>query len=260
MRTGELEHRYGPKVHILDSPVLATWLARIGSPETPIPELRPLLRHIYEALLLAAIAGEFPTREAEVPTRMMQVTEHGVFRGRILDRSQEVVIACLVRAGVLPSEICYEVLCRLLDPSKIRIDYLSMSRSLDAEGRVTGTKDSGLKIGGPIKDAVLLIPDPMGATGGTVARTLEIYRELDLGPARKTLALPMISTPEFFRRLIAGFPDLEIYTGRLDRGLSPPEALSQPPGTHPEERGLTDNQYIVPGAGGVGEVLTNAWV
>jgi uracil phosphoribosyltransferase len=27
-----------------------------------------------------------------------------------------------------------------------------------------------------------------------------------------------------------------------------------------EERGLDDHHYIVPGAGGVGEVLNNAWV
>ena len=27
-----------------------------------------------------------------------------------------------------------------------------------------------------------------------------------------------------------------------------------------EEKGLNDRQYIVPGAGGVGEVLNNAWV
>jgi uracil phosphoribosyltransferase len=33
------------------------------------------------------------------------------------------------------------------------------------------------------------------------------------------------------------------------------------PGTYPdEERGLNDVQYIVPGAGGMGELLTNSWV
>jgi hypothetical protein len=48
---------------------------------------------------------------------------------------------------------------------------------------------------------------------------------------------------------------------RLDRGLSTPRALDAPPGTWPEEeRGLDDHQYIVPGAGGLGEVLNNAWV
>ena len=31
-------------------------------------------------------------------------------------------------------------------------------------------------------------------------------------------------------------------------------------GSSAEERGLNDHQYIVPGAGGVGEILNNAWV
>jgi hypothetical protein len=48
---------------------------------------------------------------------------------------------------------------------------------------------------------------------------------------------------------------------RLDRGLSPSNVLNTAPGTHwDEERGLDDSQYIVPGAGGVGEILNNAWV
>jgi uracil phosphoribosyltransferase len=56
-------------------------------------------------------------------------------------------------------------------------------------------------------------------------------------------------------------PDVQVYTGRLDRGLSTPRALAAVPGEFPdEERGLNDVQYIVPGAGGMGELLTNRWV
>jgi hypothetical protein len=52
-----------------------------------------------------------------------------------------------------------------------------------------------------------------------------------------------------------------IYALRLDRGLSSASVLSTVPGTHwDDERGLDEHQYIVPGAGGVGEILNNAWV
>jgi uracil phosphoribosyltransferase len=198
--------------------------------------------------------------EVDVPTRMMEFTEKGIWHGNVIDPDTKVVIACLVRAGVLPSEICLELLSQVLDPKNLRLDYLSMSRRVDDDGRVIGTDEAGLKIGGPIRDAILLIPDPMGATGGTVARTIELYQELDYGPARKEIALPMIATPEFMQRMRSECPGVTVYTGRLDRGLSTPEALAQPPGTVDGECGLTDNQYIVPGAGGVGEVLTNSWV
>jgi uracil phosphoribosyltransferase len=63
------------------------------------------------------------------------------------------------------------------------------------------------------------------------------------------------------RRVTSSHPGLRVYGGRLDRGLSSERALASTPGTFPdEERGLTDVQYIVPGAGGMGELLTNSWV
>lgn len=258
--TGALEHGYGEGIHILDDPYLTSLLARLGMPETDMPQVRQLLRHIYQRLIGAVLGNEFPRRATSVNTRMIEFTPKGVFEGEILAPETKVVIACLVRAGVLPSEICLEVLSQVLPPKNLRLDYLSMSRVVDAEGKVVGTDDSGLKIGGPVRDAIVLIPDPMGATGGTVERTIQIYRQRNLGPAAKIITLPMIATPEFMHRMRENCPEVTVYTGRLDRGLSAPEVLKHAPGTVEGERGLTDNHYIVPGAGGVGEVLTNSWI
>jgi len=56
-------------------------------------------------------------------------------------------------------------------------------------------------------------------------------------------------------------PDVIVYALRLDRGLSPREVLDTIPGERwADERGLTDNHYIVPGAGGLGEVINNSYV
>jgi uracil phosphoribosyltransferase len=71
----------------------------------------------------------------------------------------------------------------------------------------------------------------------------------------------LIVTPEYIRRVTEAHPDAIIYALRLDRGLSPTRVLKTAPGTHwDEERGLNSIQYIVPGAGGVGEILNNAWL
>ena len=71
----------------------------------------------------------------------------------------------------------------------------------------------------------------------------------------------LMVTPEAVQRIVNGHPEVRLYAGRLDRGLSPDAVLQTPPGTHPDqERGLNDVQYIVPGAGGMGELLTNSWV
>jgi len=68
-------------------------------------------------------------------------------------------------------------------------------------------------------------------------------------------------TPEYIQKIKSLHPDCEVYTIRLDRGLSTDKALNSIPGEFPnEERGLNDNQYIVPGAGGIGELLNNSFV
>ena len=47
---------------------------------------------------------------------------------------------------------------------------------------------------------------------------------------------------------------------RVSSGLSPDEAYNQPPAQHKAERGLNENGYIIPGLGGLGELLNNTWV
>jgi uracil phosphoribosyltransferase len=65
-------------------------------------------------------------------------------------------------------------------------------------------------------------------------------------------------TPEYLQRITSKFPQVEIYALRLDRGMSSPDVLATVPGTHWEqERGLNHIDYIVPGAGGLGELINN---
>ena len=101
----------------------------------------------------------------------------------------------------------------------------------------------------------------MGATGGTVCRAVDVYLDLPGAPPRAICAMHLMATPEAVRTVARTHPDVRLWAGRLDRGLSSEKALAAEPGTHPdEERGLNDVQYIVPGAGGMGEMLTNSWV
>jgi len=124
---------------------------------------------------------------------------------------------------------------------------------------VVGAGIGGMKIGGDVDGAFLLFPDPMGATGGSLALAIDTYKRKVPGRPRKILCLHLIVTPEYLRRMTREHPDAVVYAIRLDRGLSPPEVMGTVPGTHWEkERGLDDHQYIVPGGGGFGELLNNA--
>jgi len=264
MRSGsndrELKHRYGARVHILDNVFLLSALSRIGSPSVAHRDLMALLRSVYQSLLVTSCGRELPRVAAEVPTRMsVQYPRHGVYRGPVFDPSLHLVIVDVIRAGIVPSQVCFELLVSLHDERRVRLDHLNMARIADKAGHVTGVDLSGSKIGGSVEGSVLILPDPMGATGSTTVKALRHY-EQHWGKPAKILALPMIATPEYLRIVLEEFDNLVVYTARLDRGLSDPEVLATEPGTHwDRERGLDEKSYIVPGAGGMGEVINNSW-
>ena len=256
----EQPHLYGPRLHLIGDPYLLTLLARIGSPETPTDALPTLVRSAYRVLFSAALSGEFPAPDARVATRMTATEPRAFYEGPRLCPQTRLVVCAVIRAGLLPAQICYEAACEVLPAANVRLDFLNLSRVTDDNGNVTGVRLDGSKIGGPVEDAVVVIPDPMAATGGTLERACRVYE--DLGPPPRSMtALHLMVTPEAVQRLARTCPELITYAGRLDRGLSPEDVLATVPGTHPDrERGLNDVQYIVPGAGGMGELLTNAWV
>jgi len=250
----EIEHRYGPSVHILDDPYMRTLLAELCMPQTVQPRLNWLLESLYDGLLRAALNNEFPRKVRSVVTRM------GVeYRAEMLDRTTEVVVVDIARAGIKPSMICFDLLSTALDPSGVRQDHIIMNRVVNAEGAVTGAAISGTKIGGPVEGRVLLFPDPMGATGSSLCEVIRYYREHAKGVPSVLVSLNLIVTPEFLRRVHRDVPELKVYAFRVDRGLSPPDVLAMVPGeAWDRERGLDDHDYIIPGAGGLGEVLNNA--
>lgn len=259
VRENEFAQAYGERVHLLASPTLQTLLARLGSPSIRQPELAWVLRTVYSELFLRAADGELATCFTEVPTRMAEAhPEHGIWRGAAFDPKQQLVFVDVIRAGIVPAQLCFELASSLLPDENLRIDHLNMARISDEEGHVIRVDLSGSKIGGSIEGRVLILPDPMGATGSTMLRALEHYFETH-GKPSKIIALPMIATPEYLRAVLE-IENLVVYTARLDRGLSPAEVLETPPGVNwDEERGLDEHSYIVPGAGGIGEVLNNAW-
>lgn len=257
---GEIEHLYGKNVHLLDDPVLTSALAKLCAQGTEQPQINQLITSIYSDLLKTVINAEFPTLQVQIPTRMAEAhPKEGILTAQVLDPSTSCVSINLARAGTLPSHTCYDKLNNLLDPRGIRQDHISIARATDSNERVTGSLVSGHKIGGSIDNRIALIPDPMGATGSTVLETLNLYK--NKGNARKWITLHCIITPEYLKNVLSQRPDVIIYAIRLDRGLSDKKILGTLPGTHwDQEKGLNSKQYIVPGGGGFGEILNNAYV
>jgi uracil phosphoribosyltransferase len=261
-RPPEIPHRYGDRVHLLDDPVAWTLLARACSPDVGQPELGRLVSLLYASLVQAVLSAELPRERAASKTRMaVQHPEHAVYRGIAVARETKVVSVGIARAGTLPSQVTYELLNTLFDPAGVRQDHLSMSRVTNEHGAVTGVVWHDAKIGRDVADRFVLFPDPMGATGSSIVSAMKHYLEALDGRPRLCIAVHLIVTPEYLRHVTSELPEAVVYALRLDRGLSALDVLEQIPGERwPEERGLNEQQYIVPGAGGVGELLNNAWV
>lgn len=255
----EIEHRYGPNIHILDDPYLFTTLARLCRSDCHQPMINSLLNTLYRELVKCVVNNEFPLKEVTLQTRMMPMHPEGEFRGFIVDPATRVVCVNLARAGTVPSQICYDAFNYFLNPEGVRQDHIAINRKVDAQEKVVGTNLGGLKIGGGVADSFVIVPDPMGATGSTLKTAMEIYSKL--GVATKYIAIHLVVTPEYLKAVTTAYPQLAVYAIRLDRGLSSEQCLASIPGTHwNEERGLNSKQYIVPGAGGLGEVINNSYV
>jgi len=260
-RPPQIEHRYGPNVHLLDDPVAWTMLAHLCARETQQPDVGRLVRALYAQLVHVVMAAELPRSRLDVPTRMVVSSPEAVLRSTGVARETLVVTVGIARAGTLPSQIVYDLLNDILDPTRVRQDHLFMSRTTDAAGRVTGTAWHDAKIGRDVQGRIVVFPDPMGATGATIVSALDHYKTRLEGSPARCVAVHLIVTPEYLRNVLRAHPDTLVYALRLDRALSPPDVLATVPGTRwDDERGLDDHQYIVPGAGGIGEILNNAWV
>lgn len=260
-RAPEIEHHYGPNVHILADAYLLGLLAKLCSDGVFQPEIGRLVTLLYHGLAGRILAQEFPHKTASVETRMIHHNPEGVYEGTILDQSQKCAVVDIARAGIVPSAVFFDVLNSALPPRMVRQDHIFMNRKVDDKDQVVGVDISGSKIGGDVEDAIVVIPDPMGATGGSLVNTIDIYKNQVKGTATKYVAAHLIVTPEYVRRVTKAHPDLVVYACRLDRGMSAPDVLKTVPGTRwDEERGLNDHQYIVPGGGGFGEILNNSFV
>jgi uracil phosphoribosyltransferase len=259
-RPNEIRHCYGPRVHILSDPVLVSRVLRLSLPTTQSIEGSLLLRWVYRDLMRVTMAAEFPRRPIAEPTRMARTDAAAVWEGEAIDPDTLAVSIALARAGLISSQVCYEEMGTLLQPDHVRQDFLMVERRTTRSGRVTGADAFGAKVGGTYAGRIVIIPDPMGATGGSLDLAIRFVRRRAGGKQLAKLILVMlVITPEFIQRICAAHPDAIIYAARLDRGLSSAKALAALPGAHPDqESGLNERGYIVPGLGGLGEYLNNA--
>ena len=210
----EIEQLYGPNIHILDDPLALTLLAKLCSTETIQPKINRLVAALYRQMVCTVIAAEMPTRKVTLPTRMIEHTPRGVWQGEIVDPKLKAAVVCVARAGIFPSQVCYDFLNEIVEPDMVRQDHMLMGRTTDQDGHISGAAIQGAKIGGDVDGATMIIPDPMGATGTTADTVMKHYQQTVPGTPARVMALNLIITPEYIRNLQQAWPELIIYAYR----------------------------------------------
>lgn len=254
-------HHYGSQFSLINNVYLESLLTRLCLAETIQPEINRLIERLYLGLIEAAVNQAFPQETIQSKTRMSEAHPKSFLTAQTFTQNTKAVSVNLARAGTYPSHLCYDFLHTILPADNIRQDHIFAARKTDEAQKVTGTFLGCLKIGGSIENALVIFPDPMGATGGTLTSAIDHYEKNIEGRAHKYIALHLIVTPEYLKKVLNHSDRVQVFALRVDRGLSADDVLTAPLGLHWEkEKGLNDKQYIVPGAGGLGELLNNSYV
>lgn len=254
-------HHYGSNFYLLENRYLENLLTRLCLPQTKQPEINRIIERLYLGLIEATVNTCFKTEPARFKTRMSEMHPDSLLQTHVFSEKIKAISVNLARAGTFPSHLCYDFLHQVLPADNIRQDHIFAARTTDQAHHVTGTFLGSYKIGGDKNGAYVIFPDPMGATGGTLVSALDHYEKNVAGESLGYLALHLIVTPEYLKKVLKHSPKIKVFALRVDRGLSSPEILKTELGERwSEERGLNDMQYIVPGAGGLGELLNNSYV
>jgi uracil phosphoribosyltransferase len=254
-------HHYGSQFHLVDNTYLETVLTRLCLSETKQPEINRLVENLYQGLIEISTNHLFPKETKQFPTRMSEAHPQSLLSAEVFSEKTNAVSVNLARAGTFPSHICYDFLHRILPAENLRQDHIFAARLTDNAQKVTGTHLGSYKIGGGVNESYVIFPDPMGATGGTLTSAIDYYENQIEGQVKSFIALHLIVTPEYLKKVLNHSNRIQVFALRVDRGLSPKKVLNSPLGLYwNEEKGLNDKQYIVPGAGGLGELLNNSYV
>ena len=224
------------KKTIFDTPYNLSLLSELGQSSTLQPRVSQLIEALFGNMFGLIADVELEQEPVSIKTRISAKDSRGIWKGKIFKKNQKVVVADVIRAGIQPSHQFYLKFTEILNPKFVRQDHI-MSQRIETKSGVEGSKLSGAKIGGSIKGAIVFIPDPMGATGGSIEEVMNFYQK-KYGKPKKFVVVNLVVTPQYLKKCEKIKAPLSIYAARLDKGL-------------------TGDDFIYPGLGGVGEMINN---
>ncbi|MDX1670997.1 MAG: uracil phosphoribosyltransferase [Balneolaceae bacterium] len=199
-------------VKLVEHPVIARDLTILRNKHTSIENFRSAIRRIGNILAYHALM-ELPLREFDIETPIRQTSGY--------DIDQEVIVVPILRAGLALTD----ALINFIPDAKV--GHLGMYRDEDTHEPV----DYYSNIPPGVKQGMVLVVDPMLATGGSANDALNFLKKQG---AQHLRFISLISAPEGLRRLEEEHPDVPVITAGIDEKLN-------------------DDAFIVPGLGDAGD-------
>jgi len=199
-------------LNLVEHPLIQHKLTLIRKKDTGTKDFRENLNEIA-GLMAYEITRDVPVREVQIETPLVQC--------KTFELSRNIVLIPILRAGLGMVDGISNLI------PTVKVGHVGMYRN----HKTLEPENYYAKFPSNIQDAVVLVLDPMLATGGSASSAISTLKKH--GAALIKLVC-IVGAPEGVRRIEKDHPDVDIYLAALDEGLN-------------------ESGYIVPGLGDAGD-------
>ncbi|MBQ5944557.1 MAG: uracil phosphoribosyltransferase [Bacteroidales bacterium] len=201
------------KLHLIDHPMIQHKLTIMRKKETGSKDFRELLNEI-SLLMGYEITRDLPLDEIQIETPMGEMVAHRV-------AGRKLAIVPILRAGLG----MVDGLLTLVPVAKV--GHIGLYRNEETHQPVFYY----CKLPFDIQERMVIVTDPMLATGGSASDAIGMLKEKGCTNIR---LMCLVAAPEGIKKVQVDHPDVDIYTAAIDDHLN-------------------SDAYIVPGLGDAGD-------
>ena len=201
------------ELHVMDHPLITHKLSIMRNKKTGSKDFRELLEEI--GLLMGyEITRDLPLKDVVIETPVTKMTAKMI-------AGKKLAIVPILRAGLGMTD----GLLRLVPVAKV--GHIGMYRDPETHLPV----EYYCKLPEDIEDRIVILVDPMLATGGSAC---DAVRKLKEYGCKNIRMMCLVAAPEGVAKMQEECPDVDIYAAALDERLN-------------------DHAYIIPGLGDAGD-------
>jgi uracil phosphoribosyltransferase len=201
------------QLHVIDHPMIQHKLTIMRQKGTGSKDFRELLKEI-SLLMGYEVTRDLPLTEVEIETPICKMTAHKV-------SGRKLAIVPILRAGMG----MVDGLLTLVPVAKV--GHIGLYRNEETHKPVVYY----CKLPEDINQRMVVVTDPMLATGGSSCDALSMLKERGCSNIR---LMCLVAAPEGIAKVQKEHPDVDIYVAAVDDHLN-------------------ENAYIVPGLGDAGD-------